>query len=28
MDCNICSLKEVCAEVEALCKTDFPQETV
>ena len=28
MDCNVCSLKEVCAEVEALCKTDFPQETV
>jgi len=26
MDCNACNLKEVCAEVEELCKTDFPQK--
>ena len=25
MDCNACSLKTVCAEVEALCQTDFPK---
>lgn len=25
MDCNVCSLKTVCAEVEALCNTYFPK---
>lgn len=24
MDCNACNLKEICAEVEQLCKKDFP----
>ena len=24
MDCNVCNLKDICAEVENLCKTDFP----
>lgn len=24
MDCNVCSLKDICAEVEELCKSDFP----
>jgi len=28
MDCSVCSLKEICAEVEDLCKTDFPQGSV
>ena len=26
MDCNACGLREVCAEVEELCKTDFPEQ--
>ena len=28
MDCSICGLKEICAEVESLCRTDFPKGTV
>lgn len=26
MDCSVCNLKEVCAEVEALCQSDFPEQ--
>lgn len=25
MDCHVCGLREVCAEVEQMCKTDFPE---
>lgn len=25
MDCTVCGLKDICAEVEELCKEDFPQ---
>ena len=24
MDCSICGLKDICAEVEELCKSEFP----
>lgn len=27
MDCSVCGLKEICAEVEELCKEDFPHGT-
>ena len=25
MDCTVCGLKDICAEVEELCKEDFPK---